>query len=149
VLGGAVAAWPLAARAQQPERVRRIGVLSPEGQARLTAFVQGLQQLGWTGGRNVRIDYRWGANDAVRGRRNAVELIALAPDVILASASPAVVALQEATRTVPIVFVQVVCSRRVLLSMTHKRHRANRYSITSSARISIDSGTSRSSSFAY
>src|SRR5260221_7836886 len=89
LLGGA-AAWPLAARAQQGERIRRIGVLhslaadDPEGQARLTAFVQGLQELGWTDGRNVRIDYRWTACDAERARRYAAELVALAPDVILA-----------------------------------------------------------------
>jgi hypothetical protein len=82
-LGGAAAAWPLAARAQQAERVRRIGVLmnvagdDPEGQARLTAFVQGLQQLGWTDGRNVRIDYRWGGGDADRIRRYAAELVAI------------------------------------------------------------------------
>src|SRR5262245_62713334 len=93
LLGGA-AAWPLAARARQ-ERIRRIGVLAalsaddPQGQARLVAFVQGLQQLGWTDGRNVRIDFRWGAGDADRFRRYAAELVALAPDVILASGSPA------------------------------------------------------------
>ena len=91
LLGGAAAAWPLAARAQQPERMRRIGVLmstaadDPEGQARLAAFVQGLQELGWSDGRNVRIDTRWGGGDADRIRRYAAELVALAPDVILAS----------------------------------------------------------------
>jgi hypothetical protein len=90
LFGGVMAAWPLAAGAQQPERMRRIGVLTPfaaddpEGQARLTAFMQGLQQLGWTDGRNLRIDIRWGAGDAERIRRNATELVALAPDVILA-----------------------------------------------------------------
>jgi putative ABC transport system substrate-binding protein len=83
VLGGAAVAWPLAARAPQGERVRRIGVLmnvaadDPEGQARLTAFVQGLQQLGWTVGCNVRIDYRWGGGDAERIRRYAAELVAI------------------------------------------------------------------------
>src|SRR5215475_9209736 len=88
-LGGAVAAWPLAARAQQGERVRRIGVLmnvaadGPEGQARLAAFVNGLRQLGWIEGRNVRIDRRWGAGDAERNRKYAAELVALGPDVIL------------------------------------------------------------------
>ena len=112
-LGGA-AAWPLAARAQQPERMRSIGVLmnvtadDPEASARVTALAQGLQQLGWTVGRNVRIDYRWGAVDADRSRRYATELLALVPDVILAVASPAVAALQQATRTVPIVFVNIV-----------------------------------------
>jgi putative tryptophan/tyrosine transport system substrate-binding protein len=113
LLGGAAAAWPLAAHAQQPERMRRIGVLmntaadDPEGKARVAAFLQGLQQLGWTDGRNVRIDIRWGGGDTGRIRRYAAELVSLAPDVTLASASPAVAALQEATRTVPIVFVVV------------------------------------------
>ena len=113
LLGGAAAAWPLAARAQQAERMRRIGVLmslaadDPEGQARLAAFLQGLQQLGWTDGRNVRIDTRWGAGDADRIRKYAAELVALAPDVILATGSSAVGPLLQATRTVPIVFAQV------------------------------------------
>jgi putative ABC transport system substrate-binding protein len=112
LLGGATAAWPLAARAQQGERMRRIGVLhslasdDPEGQARLTAFVQGLQELGWTDGRNVRIDYRWAAGDAERARRYAAELVALAPDVILAHGGSIVPSLLQATRTVPIVFTQ-------------------------------------------
>jgi ABC-type uncharacterized transport system substrate-binding protein len=112
LLGGAAAGWPLAARAQQGERVRRIGVLmhlatdDPEGQARFAAFLQGLQQLGWTDGRNVRIDTRWGANNADRGRY-AAELVALAPDVILASTTPAMMALQQSTRTVSVVFVNV------------------------------------------
>src|SRR5262249_1927497 len=113
LLGGA-AAWPLTARAQQGERVRRVGVLmnyasdDAEGQARLAVFHQGLQQLGWTVGRNVQIDYRWGAGNADRIRKFAAELVALAPDVILASGSPSAAALQEATRTVPVVFVTVV-----------------------------------------
>jgi ABC-type uncharacterized transport system substrate-binding protein len=113
LLGGA-AAWPLAARAQQPERVRRIGVLmnlaseDAEGLARLAAFHQGLQQLGWTVGRNVQIDYRWGTGNADRIRKFAAELVALAPDVILSAGSPSVAALQQATRSVPIVFVLVV-----------------------------------------
>jgi ABC-type uncharacterized transport system substrate-binding protein len=112
LLGGAVAAWPLAARAQQPERMRRIGVLmslaadDSEGQARITAFVQGLQELGWTVGRNVRIDYRWAAGDAERIRRYAAELAALAPDVILAHGGAVIPSLLQATRTVPIVFTQ-------------------------------------------
>jgi putative tryptophan/tyrosine transport system substrate-binding protein len=112
LLGGA-AAWPLAARGQQAERMRRIGVLmntaadDPEGQARNTAFVQALQQFGWTDGRNVRIETRWGT-DAGSTRRYAAELVALAPDVILASASVATSALQQTTRTVPIVFVTVI-----------------------------------------
>jgi putative ABC transport system substrate-binding protein len=113
LLGGTAAAWSIAARAQQGERMRRIGVLmplaadDPEGKARVAAFMQGLQQLGWTDGRNVRIDTRWGAGDADRYRRYATELVALAPDVILASTSLAVGRLQEATRAVPVVFVQV------------------------------------------
>jgi ABC-type uncharacterized transport system substrate-binding protein len=113
LLGGAAAAWPLAARAQQPERVRRVGVLmnlaadDPQALSRITAFVQGLQQLGWTEGRNMRIDTRWGAGDAARFHRYAEELLALAPDVILASGTPAIQALQQATRTVPIVFAVV------------------------------------------
>ena len=113
LLGGAVA-WPLAARAQQAQRMRRIGVLmadaveDSEGQARLTSFVQALQQLGWTDGSNVRIDTRWGAGDADRYRKYAAELVALAPDVILAITSPVVAAVQQATRTVPIVFANVV-----------------------------------------
>src|SRR5215472_5431940 len=108
-----LAAWPLAAGAQQAERVRRVGVLmnlaadDPEGQARIVAFVQGLQQSGWTDGHNVRIDTRWAAGDAARFQRYAEELLALAPDVILASATPSVQALQHATRTVPIVFANV------------------------------------------
>ena len=114
VIAGSMAVWPLAARAQQPEQVRRIGVLmsdvaeDSEGQARLTAFVQALQQLGWTDGRNVRIDIRWGGADADRHRRYAAELVTLAPDVIFATTTPVVAALQQATRTVPIVFAAVV-----------------------------------------
>jgi len=112
LLGGA-AAWPLAAQAQQGERMRRIGVLmpnaadDPEYQARMTAFLQGLAQLGWIDGRNVRIDTRWGVADADRIRKYAAELVALAPDVILANSSAAVAPLLQATRTVPIVFTAV------------------------------------------
>jgi putative ABC transport system substrate-binding protein len=114
LLGGAAAAWPLAARAQQGERIRRIGVLmnltadDPEAPARVAALEQGLQQFGWTVGRNVRIDYRWGAVDAAHSHKYAAELLALAPDLILTAGVPAVVALQQATRTVPIVFVNTV-----------------------------------------
>jgi putative ABC transport system substrate-binding protein len=114
LLGGAAAAWPLAAHAQQAERVRRIGVLmsqassDPVGQARNAAFVQGLQELGWTIGGNVHVDYRWAAEDVEQsGRRNATEIVALAPDVILATGGVGVEPLLEVTRTVPIVFVQV------------------------------------------
>ena len=112
LLGGA-AAWPLAAGAEQGERIRRIGVLmpsaadDPEFQARITAFLQGLAQLGWLDGRNVRIDSRWGVADADRIRKYAAELVALAPDVILANSSAAVAPLLQATRTVPIVFTTV------------------------------------------
>jgi ABC-type uncharacterized transport system substrate-binding protein len=110
---GAAAAWPLAARAQQPERVRRIGVLvgfaadDPAAQRRVLAFAQALAQLGWTDGRNARIEIRWSAGDPERIRRYAAELVALAPDVIVASGSAAVGSLLQATRTVPIVFVQL------------------------------------------
>jgi ABC-type uncharacterized transport system substrate-binding protein len=113
LLGGAATAsaiWPLAICAQQVERVRRVGVLSPfaaddpEAQARVAAFVQGLQQLGWTDGHNVRIDVRSGAGDAERLRRYAAELVALAPDVILAAGGTTVGPLLQAARTVPIVF---------------------------------------------
>jgi putative ABC transport system substrate-binding protein len=112
LLGGA-AAWPLGARAQQPERMRRIGVLmslaadDSESQARHAAFLQGLQEFGWTVGRNAEIDYRYAAGDADRIRKYAAELVALAPDVILATGSPVTAALLQATRTVPIVFAQV------------------------------------------
>ena len=113
LLGGATVGLPLAARAQQPERMRRIGVLlsfaadDPESPARRAAFVQQLQQLGWIDGRNVQIDIRWGVSNAEDSRKYAAELVALAPDVMLAAARPAVAALQQATRTVPIVFVNV------------------------------------------
>jgi ABC-type uncharacterized transport system substrate-binding protein len=113
LVGSAAAGWPLAARAQQPAQVRRIGVLmplaenDPVGQARIAAFVQGLQQSGWTDGRNVRIDYRWSEGDANRIRSLAIELIALGPDVIMASTSAAVAPLRQVTSTVPIVFAVV------------------------------------------
>src|SRR6516165_9836383 len=112
LLGGA-AAWPLAARAQHAEGVRRIGVLmnfvadDSEAQARNAAFLQGLSELGWNVGRNARIDYRWGAGDGDRNREYAAELVALAPDVILANGAAAVRSLQGITRTVPIVFAGV------------------------------------------
>jgi putative ABC transport system substrate-binding protein len=112
-LGGAAVAWPLAARAQQGERVRRIGALmylaadDAESPAHVAAFARGLQELGWIEGRNIRIDYRWGGGDLDRVRRYAAELVALAPDVILVGSGSALAALQSATRTVPIVFVSV------------------------------------------
>jgi putative ABC transport system substrate-binding protein len=112
LLGGA-AAWPVSATAQQPTRLRRIGVLmtlaadDPEAQARNAAMLQGLSELGWTIGRNVQIDYRWGVGDPDRYRREAAELIELAPDVILTSGAAGTGALQRVTQTVPVVFVQV------------------------------------------
>jgi putative ABC transport system substrate-binding protein len=112
LLGGA-AAWPLAARAQQREKMRRVGVLmgmtadDPESQVRLAAFAQGLQQLGWSVGQNLQIDYRWGGGNAELMRKNATELIALAPDIILAHSSTALTPLLQATRTIPIVFTTV------------------------------------------
>src|SRR5439155_6402892 len=111
LVGGAVV-WPLAARAQQT--IRRVGMLLPaaaddaEFQARVGAFLEGLQQSGWTIGQNLQIDSRWATTNAVEIRRHAAELAALAPDAILTSSSPALAALQQATRTAPIVFVNVV-----------------------------------------
>jgi ABC-type uncharacterized transport system substrate-binding protein len=113
MVGGAVAAWPVTARGQQRDRMRRVGVLTPfaaddaEGQARITAFAQALQQAGWTLGQNLRLDYRWGDGKAETMRKYAAELTALAPDVILANSSAAVSALAQATPTVPIVFAAV------------------------------------------
>jgi ABC-type uncharacterized transport system substrate-binding protein len=114
LLGSAAAAWPLAARAQQADRVRRIGALigapsadNPDAQANIRAFLQVLQQLGWTDGGNVRIDIRWGAGNADDIRKYAAELAALAPDVIFASGTASVGPMLQATRTVPIVFANV------------------------------------------
>ena len=113
LLGGAAAAWPLAARAQQGERMRRIGVLmafaedDPETKARLAGFRQGLERLGWSEGRNVRIDYRFAAGSADRFQPLAKELVALQPDVILAQSTPVAAALQRESRAIPIVFVNV------------------------------------------
>ena len=110
LLGGAAVAWPLAARAQQPKRVRLIGALMPsaaddlEGQARIRTFVQALQQLGWSDGHNIRIDTRWAAGNPNNIVKYATELVALAPDVILAGGTPTLGPLLRATRTVPIVF---------------------------------------------
>ena len=110
LLGGAAASWPLAARGQ--EGMRRVGVLmntgadEPESQARLAAFMQGLQEFGWAVGRNVRIDYRWTPGDASHLRKSAEELVALRPEAILAGVGPTTPALQRASRTVPIVMAQ-------------------------------------------
>jgi putative ABC transport system substrate-binding protein len=111
LLGGAAAAWPVAARAQQGERARRIGVIlgaTSKDRPEVAAFVQALQQLGWTDGRNVRIDYRSGLGNAADTRRYAAEMATLAPDVIFASGTPVLGPLLQATRTVPIVFASVV-----------------------------------------
>jgi putative ABC transport system substrate-binding protein len=112
VLGGA-AAWPLTGRAQQPERVRRVGLLNafpendPVNQATLTAFAGALEHLGWVEGENVRIDYRFAAGDPTLFKTYAAELVGLSPDAILASNTPAVAALRQQTRTIQIVFVRV------------------------------------------
>ena len=118
LLGGA-AAWPLAARAQQPERMRRIGVLmtlpadDPEAQLYMAAFQQGLQELGWSVGRNLRIDHRWGPSDRERYRQHAAELVALAPDVILGAGVGLVEAVQRTSRSMPI----VLWNQRYMLRM--------------------------------
>src|SRR6516225_9489661 len=112
--GGVAAAIPLPSRSQQPEQIRHIGVLmnlssdDPEGKGRADAFLEGLGELGWTDGRNLRVDYRWGGGDTELFRRYAEELVTLAPDVILATGTPVVEALQRVTRTMPIVFVTVI-----------------------------------------
>jgi putative ABC transport system substrate-binding protein len=112
LLGGA-AAWPLAARAQQGERIRRVSVLMPtgendaEGRSRVAAFVEGLREVGLTEGRNVKLDYRWGGTNVEHLRTLASELVALAPDVLVAGSSPPLAALRRATTTIPIVFVLV------------------------------------------
>jgi putative ABC transport system substrate-binding protein len=114
LLGGAAVAWPLAARAQQGERMRRVGVLmhstsdEPEAQARMAAFLQGLQGAGWEVGRNVRVDTRWSSGDAARLRKNAADLVALNPDVVLAGTGQTIQTLLEVSRSVPIVFAQSI-----------------------------------------
>ena len=112
-IAGSTAVWPFAARAQQAERTRRIGVLSglaaddPQGQATISAFLQSLQQLGWADGRNATIDYRWGAGNVDDMRKQAAELVALGPDVMVATGGASVGPLLQATRTIPIVFANV------------------------------------------
>jgi len=112
LMGGAIIVFPLAARAQQGERMRRIGILmnfeADGSQARKKAFTQGLQNLGWTEGGNIQIEVRWAGDDVDRTRRYAAELVALKPDVIIASPSPSVSELQRITRTTPIVFVNII-----------------------------------------
>src|SRR6516225_1401422 len=112
LLGGAAAAWPLGARAQ-PDRMRRIGVLmgvsdDAEGQARVKGLQQGLQELGWIEGRNVRIDYRWSDGDATRIRAYVAELVKLSPDVIVAHTPPVIAAMRQASSSIPIVFAAVI-----------------------------------------
>src|SRR5215471_11350110 len=113
LLGGAAIAWPLAARAQQGNRIRRIAVLmpwdenNPEPKRRVSAFTQALADLGWTDGRNMRMDLRWAGGDINRIRALAQELVSLQPDIILANSTPATVALQRETRTIPIIFGMV------------------------------------------
>src|SRR5262249_37325843 len=120
LLGGAAAAWPLAARGQQ-ERTRRIGVMmtsadtDSEAQTWMAAFKEGLQRLGWVQNRNIRIDARWGASDYDRLRSYAAEVLGMSPDVIFAGATPALVALQRETRSLPVVFAQV--SEPVMLGL--------------------------------
>ena len=112
-IAGSTAVWPFAARAQQAERTRRIGVLSglaaddPQGQATISAFLQSLQRLGWADGRNATIDYRWGAGNVDDMRKQAAELVALGPDVMVATGGASVGPLLQATRTIPIVFANV------------------------------------------
>jgi putative tryptophan/tyrosine transport system substrate-binding protein len=112
-LGGSMVAWPCAIRAQQVERVRRIGVLSalaaedPQGNAMIAAFKQGLQQLGWADGRNLQTEYRWGAGNADDIRKFATELVSHAPDVLVATGGSSVGPLLQATKIVPIVFANV------------------------------------------
>ena len=112
-LGGGIAAWPLAAQAQQPERMRRVGMLvnfaegDAEGRRRIDAFLKSMSELGWVDGKTFRIDYRWGVEAQTVVIKNAAELVALAPDVIVANAPPSVQALKQATQTIPLVFVAV------------------------------------------
>ncbi len=138
MVGGATVAWPVAARAQQNERKRRVGVLmglaadDAQAQDRIVAFEQGLQQLGWIDGRNLQIDYRRGAGDTDPTRKYAAELVALGPDVILASGGSVVGTLLQATRTVPIVFTQTpdpVAAGFVASLATARRQRHRFYNL--------------------
>jgi putative tryptophan/tyrosine transport system substrate-binding protein len=113
LLGGAAAGWPLTARAQQPDQIKRLALLTPyaesdpEGQARLAALREGLGKLGWAEGRNIRIDNRWGAIGAESLQRFAKELVAQQPDLILTQSTPTTIAILQQTRTIPVLFVQV------------------------------------------
>jgi len=119
LFGAAAVSWPLAARAQQPERKRRIGVLmlypekDPAGQLRATAFRQGLEKLGWVVGRNVQIDFQWGLGDADWIRSAAAQLLRLTPDVILANGDAAARTVQQSTRTVPVIFIVAATRSRM------------------------------------
>jgi len=130
-LGGAAAAWPLAARAQQPERMRRIGVLmglaesDPEGQSRIVAFRKTLQDLGWTEGRNVQTDYYWAAGDVDRTHALARNLVSSAPDVIVVNTPPGLSALRVETHTIPIIFVQVLDASESTVVMNPARPESN------------------------
>jgi putative ABC transport system substrate-binding protein len=130
-LGGAAAAWPLAARAQQPERMRRIGVLmglaesDPEGQSRIVAFRKTLQDLGWTEGRNVQTDYYWAAGDVDRTHALARKLVSSAPDVIVVNTPPGLSALRVETHTIPIIFVQVLDASESTVVMNPARPESN------------------------
>ncbi len=138
---GVAAAWPPGARAQQSNRMRRIGALmptaenDPDAQLRRRAFEQGLQNLGWTDGRNVRIDWRWAAGDIGRDRSFATELVGLEPDVLLAGATPELAALHEVTSSIPIVFVLSWRSnrrglRRKLCTAGRQHHRVHHGRVT-------------------
>jgi putative ABC transport system substrate-binding protein len=131
LLGGAAAAWPLAAPAQQGERMRRIGVLmglnesDPEGQSRIAAFRKTLQALGWTEGRNIQPDYYWAAGDVDRTRALATRLVSSAPDVIVVNTRPGLSALRLETHTIPIIFVQVLDASESGIVMNPARPEAN------------------------
>jgi hypothetical protein len=138
LLGGAAAVWPLAARAQQPERMRRIGIFMPgtadnsEFQDRNVAFLQALAEKGWALGRNARFDYRWGAGQIERYPAFAGELVALAPDVILGNGTATVRALQQATRSVPIVFANITdpVGNGLVASLARPGRKRNRFHLS-------------------
>ena len=137
LLGGAAGAWPVVARAQQPDRVRRIGVLMNlsendlEAQRLLTAFREGLAQLGWADGRNLRIDYRWASGDIGRIRTFAKELVELSPDIIVGYGTPVIVALQQETRSIPILFLSVTdpLGQGLVASLAHPGGNVTGFSI--------------------
>jgi ABC-type uncharacterized transport system substrate-binding protein len=138
LLGGTAATWPLAARAQQPARMRRIGVLmglaesDPEGQSRIAAFTKTLQDLGWTEGRNIRTDYYWAAGDVERTHALAKGLVNSAPDVIVVNTPPGLSALRLATHTIPIIFVQVLDASESAIVINPARPESNVTGVTNS-----------------